>query len=85
MDEKDKYKLHFNNWVDIITNCDNKYSLQLYREINVTFSHIAKVMKTLEKKKLVILTQEGRKKMIKLTEKGKELELCLLKAKQLIK
>jgi len=62
-----------------------KYGSKLAKKTDCTYSHTVKILKTLEKYKLIEFEKVGRKKMIKLTNKGKEVAGYINKVKDLLK
>jgi DNA-binding MarR family transcriptional regulator len=62
-----------------------KYGSKLAKKTDCTYSHTVKILKTLEKLKLIEFEKRGRKKMIKLTNKGKEVAEGIKKVKDLLK
>lgn len=61
-----------------------KTSSDISSSIDVTYSHVIKVVKELEKKGLVITEKKGRKKIIELTDKGKEVSDNLRELKDIL-
>lgn len=89
--KKTEHVCFFPKWVKIVVGISDEKSetfpLKLSRKYNVTYSHITKIIQSLEKKN-IITTQRGiknaRTKFVYLTEKGKtiaehlkQIELCI--------
>lgn len=60
------------------------YASVIAKEIDCTYSHVVKLLKTLEEHKIVEFVKDGRLKYLSLTPKGKKLAEALYSAKQII-
>ena len=62
----------------------NKYGSLLAKQVDCTYSHAVKILQSLQKLGLVNFEKQGRIKVIKLTQKGRELAEHIKAAKQLL-
>ena len=58
--------------VSLKKNTRMRYGSILAKEVDCTYSHVVKILQTLEELKLVDFEKQGRIKVIKLTKKGVE-------------
>lgn len=69
--------------VEVISDRTN-YLTKICKESRVTYCHIIRVVRDLEKRGLVILEKRGRRVFIKLTDKGEELKELIIRLNSLI-
>ena len=62
----------------------NIYSSEIARKLDITFSHVIKMINNLERLKLVETNKFGRIKILNLTEKGKKCAEHLSNAKNIL-
>lgn len=60
------------------------YASTLAKQIDCTYSHVVKILQTMEKEGLVTFEKEGRLKLITLTKKGDAVAENIIKIKMLI-
>lgn len=61
-----------------------KYGSVIAKKTDCTYSHVVKILKSLEKLKLVEFEKKGRIKVIKLTELGKQVAEHIKKIKEIV-
>ncbi len=54
----------------VLKDHDAKYITELAKESGATYVHTTKLIRNLEKKGIVTISANGKKRMVKLTEKG---------------
>ncbi len=59
--------------ITLLTDERAKYGSILAKKTDCTYSHAVKILKNLEKLKIIEFEKKGRTKLIKLTNKGKEI------------
>ncbi|MEM1535383.1 MAG: winged helix DNA-binding protein [Candidatus Pacearchaeota archaeon] len=70
--------------VTLLTDDKARYGSILAKKIDCTYSHAVKILKNLEKMKLVELEKKGRTKLVHLTQQGKQVAESIKKIKDLI-
>lgn len=79
--------LHVPLWISTLISIYNTkgcYSSLLAKKTNITYSHIVKILQSLEKINIITMEKEGRRKQIFLTPKGENLAKRLLEVKECI-
>ncbi len=61
-------------WERAILHIDEMNMSRLAQRLNMTYSHLTKIVKEMKKKKWITITKKGRINIIMLTEKGKEMQ-----------
>ncbi|MEM2932597.1 MAG: winged helix DNA-binding protein [Candidatus Pacearchaeota archaeon] len=61
-----------------------RYGSALAKKIDCTYSHAVKVLKNLEKMKLIVFEKKGRTKLVTLTNQGKQVAEAIKKIKDII-
>ena len=54
----------------LLKNKDGEYTSTISHELNITYSHVSKMLKILGNNRLITIEREGRTKFINLTPKG---------------
>jgi len=86
---QEKFELFFKRkpaliLVTLLVDDRTKYGSVLAKKTDCTYSHAVKILKTLEKLKLIEFEKKGRTKLIKLTPKGKQVAESIKKIKDLL-
>lgn len=75
----------FDRWVDVMLFLDTeKYQTQIYKDLNISYSHVLEIISMFESKKLLTTQRNGSKSLINLTPKGKEFQKHLIAIKKLV-
>lgn len=69
--------------IAMLTDEKAKYGSILAKKVDCTYSHAVKILKTMEKMKIIEFEKKGRTKLVKLTPKGKQIAEHIKKIKEL--
>ena len=60
------------------------YASTVAKQIDCTYSHVVKILKEMEKAKLIVFNKTGRLKLLSLTKKGQDVAEHMEKVRQLL-
>lgn len=71
----------FHKWVDLITSLQPKNNLSMHRlsrKLDITYSHVSKLITEFERLNWIKTSIKGRERKIELTGKGEEIKNCFI-------
>lgn len=72
--------------IEILANLETSKSIaELNKKVNITYSHLLKVMYLYQKEGIIETQKQGRVRMLNLTEKGKQLCEAILNLIKILK